>query len=252
MPAVPALSNNQRTVQSPCQTVNNSLLKNACQQISVLTKTSVLHNSSLTKNEPNKPVAQTPDKYPSKNMHSVLVAKILNARNKANSVEKDQKLISILKKQPIFEQSSSSISNSKESAPTITNNSSNEIADIPLPPAVNISSQKEEHKKVKKMTVEEYRRRREQNRQGGIRTDSSRTILIDIYHASTTTDSIGDNPMVTKEIVGVLKTQTEIEQQKKRPKPSTCDIETQTEITAFECSTNQLTLCKTNNVQDER
>lgn len=99
-------------------------------------------------------------------------------------------------------------------------------------------AQEQAIKPRKKLNLSEYRNRRGDD---GKIDSSQRTILIDVYHAYTTTEPI-DNPIdslnpIWSERIILSVTKNKLELKENEPKPITCEKEVQTYETLFELST---------------
>ncbi|XP_076669360.1 uncharacterized protein LOC143369380 isoform X1 [Andrena cerasifolii] len=153
---------------------------------------------------------------------------------------KAKQMVSVLKKQlhvqlPVL----TTIAN--KSIVTTTNHSNDQVQNIIIQDTEETLPREEERKPPRrKLNLAEYRSRREQNRSDNSRTNSpiQPMTLIYVHHASTTTEPVKDDPKnliwSEREIVSVLKPKADIDEEKLRPKPLTCDVGIQTYETVFE------------------
>ncbi|XP_076632979.1 uncharacterized protein LOC143347585 isoform X1 [Colletes latitarsis] len=154
--------------------------------------------------------------------------------------QKTKQMVSVLKK-PLNIQVPVLMTTSNESIITISNGLMDKVHNI-IVQDTEQSFPKEEEKKLprRKLNLAEYRSRREQNRSDNSRTNSpiQPMTLIYVHHASTTTepvkDDLGNLNWLEREIVSVLKPKADIDEEKLRPKPPTCNVEIQTYETVFE------------------
>lgn len=161
--------------------------------------------------------------------------------NQAKGTQKAKQMVSVLKKPPNSQQLPVITTTANESIVTTTNSSNDKVQNI-IVQDTETSVQREEERKPprRKLNLAEYRSRREQNRSDNSRTNSpiQPMALVYVHHASTTTEPIKDDPenliWSEREIVSVLKPKVDIDEEKARPKPLTCDIGIQTYETVFE------------------
>lgn len=181
-------------------------------------------------------------------IHSALATNILQLRQGILSKthftkvgnQRTKQMVSVLKKPPNV-QVSVLMTAANESVVTTTNSANNEVQNIIVQESEKVLTPEEEKKPPrKKLNLAEYRSRREQNRSDNSRTNSplQPMTLIYVHHASTTTEPIKDDPTnliwSEREIVSVLKPKVEVDENKTRPKPATCEIGIQTYETVFE------------------
>lgn len=127
------------------------------------------------------------------------------------------------------------------------NSSNNEIQNIIVPSTENIQNMlsHEEGKtdlveKPRKLTLTEYLSRKNKMTQ----EKKSPTVLKYVYHAATKTELVikddPDNPEIwcEREIISVLKDESQLKEEKNKSKPLTCDAKVQTYETMFESPTN--------------
>lgn len=157
-----------------------------------------------------------------------------NIPNNAQTYPKTQPMISVLKKSPPnASQLPFSTNNFNESIVTVTN-SLNVIQNIIVP----INQDTLPHEVVMKtvaprtkINLAEYRSRKEQNRNDNSKTNPPMK-LVDVHHASTTTEPIKDDPKnpiwCEREIIPVWKVKSDMKEETNKSKPPTCDIGTQT------------------------
>nr|XP_033330832.1 NK-tumor recognition protein [Megalopta genalis] len=156
-------------------------------------------------------------------------------------IHKTKQMISVLKKPLNGQLPSVVISNACENV-VATNNSSNDRQQSIIIQNTDEKLIPEEQKKPprKKLNLAEYRSRREQNRSDNSGTNSpiQPMTLIYIHHVSTTTEPIKDDfgslNWSEREIVSILKPKGDVDEEKVRPKPKTCDVGIQTYETVFE------------------
>ncbi|XP_031848169.1 uncharacterized protein LOC116433801 isoform X2 [Nomia melanderi] len=156
--------------------------------------------------------------------------------------QKTKQMVSVLKKPLNVQQLPTVvITGSYENVVTTNDSSNNKVQNIIIQNAEENLTQDEEKKPPrKKLNLAEYRSRREQNRSDNSRTNSpiQPMTLIYIHHASTTTepvkDDFGNLNWTEREIVSILKPKVDIDEEKVRPKPDTCDMGIQTYETVFE------------------
>ncbi|XP_053975874.1 NK-tumor recognition protein isoform X2 [Hylaeus volcanicus] len=176
-------------------------------------------------------------------IRSALATSILQLQkgvlNKTKGNQKTTQMVSVLKK-PLNTQLPVVMTTSNESIITISNGSNDKVHNIIVQDTKKAFPKEEERKPRKKLNLAEYRSRREQNRSDNSRTNSpiQPMTLIYVHHASTTTEPIKDDPGTLiwseREIVSVLKPKADIDEEKLRPKPPTCDVGIQTYETVFE------------------
>ncbi|XP_024888127.1 uncharacterized protein LOC112465010 isoform X1 [Temnothorax curvispinosus] len=190
-------------------------------------------------------------------IRSALANRILQSSGmlpKTNIVQtnsKTQRMISVLKNPPNASQSPLSTNNSNENIVTTTNSLNNEVQNINVQSTQNTLLEVKLHEEVKtdlsrrvKISFEEYRIRKTSNKSPTQIPDP--TEVVHIYTATTMTELIiKDDGNVeiscVRDIFPVIKKKSEIEAEKIKPKPPTCDAEAQTYETMFECSTNAVT-----------
>jgi len=166
---------------------------------------------------------------------------------KTNSIQTSPKTqyISVLKNPPNASQSSQfSINNPNKNIVTIMNNSNNETQNIIGQNTQNTPLHEEDKTSRVKISVLEYRKRilndKTRNDKPMIMKESSRTILVDIYHASTMKlplrpdQEIKDTFYCQREIMPCWKKESDIQEEKNKPKPSTRNVQTETDENIFE------------------
>lgn len=152
--------------------------------------------------------------------------------------------ISVLKNPPNASQSQFSINNSNENMVTTMNNSNNEVQNIIVQNTQDTLPHEEDKTSRVKISVLEYRKRilndKSRNDKPMIMKESSRTILVDIYHASTmkpllrSDQEIKDTFWCEREIMPCWKKESDIQEEKNKPKPPTRDVQTETDENIFE------------------
>ncbi|XP_043518592.1 NK-tumor recognition protein isoform X2 [Frieseomelitta varia] len=189
-------------------------------------------------------------------IHSALAANILRIRqgivNKQDSksikvgTQRIKQMVSVLKKPPNVQASVVKTILDENIVATTSNGSHDEVKNTTVQESEKASTQEEEKKPPrKKLNLAEYRSRMEQNRSDNSRTNSplQPMTLVYVHHAFTTTEPIQDDPKnliwSEREIVSVLKPKLDTDE-KKVPKPVTCDIAIQTYETVFEFPTKSL------------
>ncbi|KYN34232.1 Peroxisome proliferator-activated receptor gamma coactivator-related protein 1 [Trachymyrmex septentrionalis] len=164
---------------------------------------------------------------------------------KTNSIQTNPKTqyISVLKNPPNASQSQFSINNPNENMVTIMNNSNNKVQNIIGQNTQNMPPHEEDKTSRVKISVLEYRKRilndKTRNNKCMIMEESFRTILVDIYHASTMTLPLGPDQEIKdtfycqREVMPCWKKQSDIQEEKNKPKPSTRDVQTETDENIF-------------------
>ncbi|XP_011066699.1 PREDICTED: peptidyl-prolyl cis-trans isomerase 1-like [Acromyrmex echinatior] len=162
---------------------------------------------------------------------------------KANSIQMTPKTqyISVLKNPPNASQSQFSINNPNKNMPTIVNN---EIQNIIGQNTQNTPPHEEDKTSRVKISVLEYRKRilndKTRNDKPMIMKEPSRTILVDIYHVSTMKlplkpdQEIKDTFYCQREIMPCWKKESDIQEEKNKPKPPTRNVQTETDENIFE------------------
>ncbi|CAK9806843.1 Peroxisome proliferator-activated receptor gamma coactivator-related protein 1 [Anthophora quadrimaculata] len=187
-------------------------------------------------------------------IHSALATSILQLRQGVLSKTKlikagnqrMKQMVSVLKKPPNVQQVPI-VMTSNESVITTTNSLNDKVQNIIVQDSEKTLIQEEKKPPRKKLNLAEYRSRREQNRSDNSRTNSplQPMTLVYVHHAFTTTEPIKDDPQnliwSEREIVSVLKPKVDVQEEKVRLKPSTCEIGIQTYETVFEFPTKSLT-----------
>ncbi|KYN08348.1 Peroxisome proliferator-activated receptor gamma coactivator-related protein 1 [Cyphomyrmex costatus] len=166
---------------------------------------------------------------------------------KTNIVKTNSKIqyISVLKNPPNPSQSQFAINNPNKNRVTTINSSDNEVQNIIVQNTQDTLPHHEEDKTSRvKISVLEYRKRisndKTRNDKPMIMKESSRTVLVDIYHASTMKpllkpdQEIKDTFWCEREIMPCWKKVSDIQEEKNKPKLSTRHIQTQTDETIFE------------------
>lgn len=168
-------------------------------------------------------------------IRSALATSILQLRNgvltKTKSIDgntnlKGKQMISVLKKPPLI------ISNNlNESIVTTINSSNDEVQNIIVQDTSSVVHETEKKPPRRKLNLAEYRTRRDAGRSDNSRTCSpiQKMDLVYYHHVCTSTDPV----WAEKEIVSALKPRSEIEEEKTRPKPLSCEIAIQTYETGF-------------------
>ncbi|KAG7200971.1 hypothetical protein KM043_003329 [Ampulex compressa] len=157
-----------------------------------------------------------------------------------------KQMVSVLKKPLNAPQPPVVRSNPNESIVTTTNSANDEVQNIIVQETLDAPQGETQKPPRRKLNLEEYRSRREQNRSDSSRTNSpiQPMTLVYVHHASTTTEPIKDDPTnliwSEREIVSVLKPKADIDEEKIKPKPLTCDVGIQTYETVFEFPTRSL------------
>lgn len=171
-------------------------------------------------------------------INSVLARNILLSRQKGPMIEiqtgsKIQQMVSVLKKPPSNNTQQCSLSNNIEENMTTTN-INDEIKNIIQHDTENMPLQ-DIKQPVRKINIEEYRRKRKQISNNDETNFSVQRKVVYIYHACTMTEPFkegGKKVWSAREFNTVLKTVSETEKEKLKPK--CCDVSVQTYETIFE------------------